>query len=63
MLGALKMYVNDGLISCVCSKGKNTKEDLKLSDVFIYTKGCSVEQNMDAFTLHCSEEQNQAKVV
>lgn len=43
MLGALKMYVNDGLISCVCSRGKNTKEDLKLSGVFIYTKGCSVE--------------------
>ena len=47
MLGALKMYVNDGLISCVCSKGKNTKENLilmlYLSDVFIYMKGCYVE--------------------
>lgn len=61
------MCVNDGLISCVCLKRKkNTQEDLililYLSDVFIYVKGCYVDENMDIFVLHCSKEQNQAKI-
>lgn len=62
MLGALKMYVNDGLINCMCSRGINTKEDLLwifyLSDVFIYAKGCHVEENVDAIIWHCSKEKN-----
>lgn len=39
MLGALKVCVNDGLISYVSSKGKNTKEGLiliSLSRLHIY---------------------------
>ena len=47
MLGTLKMYVNDGLISCVCSKGKNTEGELilvlYLSYVFMYMEGCCIE--------------------
>lgn len=62
----LKMCVNDGLISCVCLKRKNTKEDLILmsyvSDVFKYMKGCYVEENMDVFILLCSKDQNQVKM-
>ena len=59
---ALKMYVNDGLINCMCLRGINTKEDLLwifyLSDVFIYMKGCYVEENVDAIIWHCSKEKN-----
>lgn len=62
MLGALKMYVNDGLINHMCSRGINTKEDLLwifyLSDVFIYVTGCHVEENVDAIIWHCSKEKN-----
>lgn len=56
----LKMCVNDGLISCVCLKRKNTKEDfilmLYVFDVFKYMKGCYVEENMDVFILFCFKD-------
>lgn len=59
------MCVNDGLISCVCLKRKSTKEDfiliLYFSDIFIYLKGCHVEENRNVFILHCSKEKTQAQ--